>query len=357
MKIPSVMEDFIVDDMTPKQVQHVKPVLPGKATGRVSEIYAQIRTDFQLVPPLTLFSPSPELLGGVWSLWREAQFAEGNVPRAFTEAVAAAVSSINTCPYCVDAHSGMLHASSDHDVVNGIVDNKAGLIKDERMRNLVNWAKSTLTPDAEVIKAPPFHVDDAPEILGTAFIYHFVNRMVNIFLPESPLPVPTGIKTLRKSATRMFGATVAKNIVARKVTPGESLRFVPEVRLPEEFFWAAGNRSLASALAGLNKIIEEAGQKTLAEETRDAVISALASWNGEDMGLSRCWVDPMINKTSVSHRAETRLTLLTALAPHQVDSKIISEFRGRKPDDASLLNATAWSSFAAARRVASWLAN
>ncbi len=355
MKIPTSIENWVVDGMTPKQVRHVKPVLPARANGRLADIYAQIRRDFQLVPPLTMFSPAPELLSGVWSIWRETQFAVGKVARPFTEAVAAAVSRINDCPYCVDAHTGMLHASSDHDVADAILRDCGETITDPRMRKTVKWAVATLTPDDGTLKQPPFTRDEAPEMIGTAVVYHFVNRMVNIFLPPTPMPVPAGSQGMRRLATQVFGATVGKNIAARKPVPGESLRFIPESALPDDLAWASSNASVAVAFAGCAKILELAGERALPGPVRDLFHQQLRSWRGNSMGIGRHWLEKPIADLSDQHKPAARLTLLTALAPHQVDDTIIRSFRESQAGELELLEATAWASFFAARRIGSWL--
>jgi len=166
------LENVIVDDMTPKQVRYVTPVTARNATGQTREIYRQIRRDFQLVPPLTLFSPSPTLLARVWSIWRESQFALGKVDRAVTEAVSAAISGLNTCPYCVDAHSGMLHALAENKVVTALRRNNNNLIRNDTLRRIVEWAQATRNPGAEILSSPPFNREAAPEIIGTAIVYH-----------------------------------------------------------------------------------------------------------------------------------------------------------------------------------------
>ncbi len=355
MKIPDSVENWIIDDMTPKQVRYVQPVLLGKATGRVAEIYGQIRHDFQLVLPLTMFSPVPGLLGAVWSLWRETQFAVGSVPRPVTEAVAATVSRLNACPYCVDAHSGMLHASADHDVVDAIMSDNSELIRDARMKRIVEWAAATRSPNAEILRSPPFTQEEAPEIIGTAMTYHFVNRMVSIFLSASPLPVPAGRQGLRRVATRVFGATVGKNIVARKPEPGASLRYLPEVGNVEKFSWASTNSNVAAALAGCEALIEAEGRNALPDAIRASINKVLQQWQGEWQGLGRQWLEEAIEGVSDAHKPAARLALLTTLAPHQIDDKIIQSFRDSQPSDRDLLGTTAWASFAAAQRIGSWL--
>jgi alkylhydroperoxidase family enzyme len=64
----------------------------------------QAAREFQMVPPITIHSADPQLMAGLWCLTREASVV-GAKGRAAREAVAAAVSRLNACPYCVTVHS------------------------------------------------------------------------------------------------------------------------------------------------------------------------------------------------------------------------------------------------------------
>ena len=88
---------------------------PRVTASSLSErVLKQIRQEFGAeVEPFTLHLPVPELLAGVWMACRETLLA-GNGTREAKEVVATAVSALNQCPYCVDAHSMMfLGASGD----------------------------------------------------------------------------------------------------------------------------------------------------------------------------------------------------------------------------------------------------
>jgi len=113
------IENRLFDNMV-SQINHVQAVAPDRAEGLTAEVYQQLRTDFQVAPPLTLHSASPTVLAGAWAIARESQIATGRVRRDLKEAAAGAVSSINACPYCVDAHTAMLYASSQHDTATAI---------------------------------------------------------------------------------------------------------------------------------------------------------------------------------------------------------------------------------------------
>ncbi|MFK5951238.1 MAG: carboxymuconolactone decarboxylase family protein [Methylococcales bacterium] len=302
-----------------------------------------------------MFSPSATLLAGVWSIWRESQFAVGKVDRSVTEAISSAVSRLNTCPYCVDTHSGMLHALSEHKVVLALRQNNNDLIQDDKLRRIVEWSQATRDPDAEIISSPPFSHEEAPEIIGTTIVYHFINRMANIFLEPSPLPVPNNWNRTKNIALRVFGATVAKRIVNRKPKPGESLQFIHQSTLPPDLAWAGYNDDISAAFAAFSSMIEKSGQEALTEAGRSLIQQRIQSWQGEDMGLSKVWANDILENFTDEDKSAGELALLTALAPHQINKNIISQFRSVHPSDEALLNITAWASFSAARRIGEWL--
>lgn len=261
----------------------------------------------------------------------------------------------HTCPYCVDAHSGMLHALSEHSVVLALRQNNNDLVRDSKLRGIMEWSLATRDPDAEIVKSPPFTRDEAPEIIGTAVIYHFVNRMANIFLESSPLPVPAGWKGTKKVALRIFGATVAKRIVKRAPKPGESLQFITQSVLPPDLAWAKNSDSIAAAFASFALTIGKVVEGLLSETARNVIQQRILSWRGEDMGLSKAWLYDALENMAEADKPAGEIALLTAFSPHQIGADTINRFRSIHPGDAALLNITAWASFSTARRIGAWL--
>src|SRR5262249_12177605 len=133
-----MIAETIIERMA-QTIQYVKPVPYRSATGLTAEVYQQMRADFLPIPLLTLHSPVPEVMAGVWSILRETLLA-GQVDRAHKEVVAATVSKTNACPFCVDAHTLMLEATSDHDAAGAILSGDYDRIHDEQLRALVQWA-------------------------------------------------------------------------------------------------------------------------------------------------------------------------------------------------------------------------
>jgi AhpD family alkylhydroperoxidase len=332
-------------------IKYVTPVPYAAATGLTADVYQQMQADFLPVPPLTLHSPAPQLIAGVWSILRET-LDTGQVERALKEAVAAAVSKTNTCPYCVDVHTSMLHATADHDAADAILRGDYDRIHNQQFKALVQWVLARTTPQANGALPPPFAPGDASEIIGTAVAFHYINRMVNVFLGETFLPVPAALKGV---TGRLFGATVGKRFISRSVRPGDSLQFVPQAKLPDDLSWAAANPAVAGAFAGFAEVVEAAGDAVLPEPVRMLVSNYVRAWRGEAMGMSRRWVEDAVVELKGEHRTAARLALLTALASYQVDASVVEGFQSHCPGDAQLIAAAAWASFTAARRVGTWL--
>ncbi len=331
---------------------YIQPVAIGSAEGLVTQVYAQIKRDFgAIVAPFALHSPSPKLLAGAWMVCRETELV-GNVRRSIKEAVAATVSKINQCPYCVDAHTIMLHATAEHEVARVISEESLAQISDPEIRAIVQWASATRSPGSSLLLSPPFSLQEAPEIIGTAVFYHYINRMVRVLLGETPLP--SSRHWLRAASKRIAGWFFSRS-VRRLKSPGESLRFLPEAELPADLAWAKTVPTIAEAFARFAAVMEDEGEHALSEEVRGYVEECVQTWNGEDIGMSRRWCEQRLNVLDDASKAAGRLALLTALAPYQVDERVVSDFRAYYPEDEILLGALAWASFTAARRIGTWL--
>lgn len=333
-------------------IKHIQPISNASASDLLAQAYPQIKRDFgALVEPFTLHAPAPRLLAGVWMAARETELV-GSVRSEIKEAVAAAVSQLNQCLYCVDAHTMMLDATSAHGISTAISHEQDDQIQDVSVRQIVAWAKATRSPGDPLLQKPPFSETEAPEIIGTAVAFHYINRMVDIFLDETPLPSNRG--WLKGTLKRMAGWYFSR-AAWRQKTIGTSLTLLPEAELPVDLGWAAASPTISSAFARWAAVIEIAGQETLPANVRAVVREHVAAWNGESPGLSRNWVETAIAGLADSEKPAARLALLTALAPYQIDENIIVAFRAHEPEDEKLIAATAWASFTAARRVGSWL--
>jgi AhpD family alkylhydroperoxidase len=325
----------------PNFYRYTRPVSPRAAHGQIAEIYAQLRRDLgSVADPVALHAPHPSLLAGAWAILRET-LVVGQAPRGLKEAVAATVSTRNRCPWCVDIHGMMLAASGHGEARSAIAAQQAETIADPQLRSVVAWAAQPL------LEPPPGDPALAPELVGTAVTFHYLNRMVNVLLIESFLPR----SGLIRSALTAALPVLLHSLAHRTVTPGESLRWLPDAELPEELRWAGSDSPIARAFAGFALAVEEHGQAVLPPHVQMLVRDYLATWDGAAPGLSRGWVEPAVRGLAAPDATAARLALLAGLASYQIEDALVTAFQQHHPGDASLVAALAWASFAAARRI------
>jgi len=333
-------------------IKFVQPVAPNSTDGLVARVYPQIKKEFgALAEPFTLHSPSPELLAGSWSACRESLLV-GAVSRKVKEAVAATVSRINQCPYCVDAHTIMLNATSTHGLAEAIFHQQDDQIRDAEVRSVVEWAAATRSPGAKVLLSPPFSQENAPEIIGTALFFHYVNRMVGVLLSDTPLP--SNHPLLKGFLKRMASWFFSKTIRLSKPL-GASLELLPESELPADFSWAKTSPNIAGAFARFAAVVNRAGRECIPQDVRDCTMEQVRTWDGKDPRLGRHWVEEAMKGLDEKSKNIGRLVLLTALAPYQVDEEVVNTFTTHIPGDKRLLAALAWGSFTAVRKIGTWL--
>ena len=332
-------------------IRYVPAVLPRAAQGTVARVYAQVQRDFgMLAPPVALHAPAPVPLAACWLILRETTLAPGLVGRAAKETVATAVSVANTCPYCVEVHSTTLRGLARGRDAAAVAGGKAGSVTDPALRRIAEWATAgTLRQSAA--HAPPVPDGQIPELVGVAVAFHYLNRMVNVFLSESPMPA--GTPAVVRAGMRRVLARLMRRIANRTREPGTSLDLLPAAPLPADLDWAAGNPTVAGALARAAAAID--ATTVVPQPVRDLMAVRLAEWDGQPPGLGRAWATDAVAELPATDRAAGRLALLTALASYQVDAGVVEEFRRTRRDDRSLIELTAWASLAAARTAASWL--
>jgi AhpD family alkylhydroperoxidase len=336
-------------------VKYIRPIRHEAATGLVAAVYAQVAMDFQILPPLTLYSPVPRLLAGAWCVVRETLLV-GPVPRIHKEVVATAVSQANACAYCADAHSMMLGGGGAAPIASALRGAQPELIDDPVLRSLAIWAWKTRSATDQSLRTPPFNADSAAQIIGTAVAFHFINRVVDVFLDRSPLNLPLGLRWARGLLGRIAERTFARRLVNISPIPGQSLHLLPAVQLSSEFYWARANPLVGAAFSRLAAVIDELGCRVIPADVRELVSARVARWQGEPMGASRSWVEDEIRPLEEASKAVGRLAMLTALASFQVDANVVEGSRALLyDDDEALLGTVAWAAFAAARRIGAWL--
>ncbi|WP_410649177.1 carboxymuconolactone decarboxylase family protein [Amycolatopsis sp. cmx-4-54] len=296
-----------------REVRYVRPVPFGRATGLVRDVYGRLERDFGiLAPPVALHSPSPAVLAASWVMLRESLVAKGETSRADREVVATLVSRGNSCPYCVEVHGMALDSLGRSSVASAIAEGRP--VTDPRAGSLSAGARAELT--------------------AVAFAFHYLNRVVSVFLAPSPLPssVPDSARAKAKAVLGRFLRPV------EGASPGESLDLLPPGS--GDFGWANGNPVVADAFSRASSAF---AALPVPSAVREVVERELSTWDGSSPGLSRSWVDAFDD-------LGVRLALVVAKAPYQVDDALIA---AAGLADRELIELVGWASFAAAARVVS----
>ncbi|MEY9211873.1 carboxymuconolactone decarboxylase family protein [Thermobifida halotolerans] len=329
------------------QVRHVRVARPGAVTGLVAEVFAQMERDFgMLAPPVALHSPAPRVLAASWVMLRETLLAGGRADRAAKEAVAAAVSLGNSCPYCVEVHGATLGGLVRSPDSAAIAEGRIEEVADARLRALAEWARAGA---ARREAGTPLTEAQRSEFVGVAATFHYLNRMVNVFLPDSPLPRGTP-GSARPGVRRLLG-WLTRPGRGRDPEPGRSLALLPAAPPAAEPSWARAAPHVAGAVARASAAVDAAGERSVPPAVRALLARRLADWDGRPPGLSRAWVEEAVAGLAADERPAGRLALLTALASYQVDQGVVDAFRARGPGDRELVELTSWASLAAALRV------
>ncbi len=340
-------------------IRYLHPVPPASATGLVAEVYSQARREFGLLPPIPLHSPLPRLLAGAWCVLRET-LVTGQVGRPVKEALAASISLLNRCPYCIDAHTLMLAAAGERDAARALAAGKPDALRNEGFREVVAWGAAHRSPGAVPLSRPPFPPAETSEMIGTAMAFHYINRMAHVFLPESAYPLPPAVHWAKGWVRKLVAGRYTALVSAHHV-PGESLALLEPAELPADLPWAQGNPHVAGAFARFAAAVEEAVQDALHERVRERVLERLEAWDGTDPGLGGLGEKNLdaagtaLGGIPGEERSAGRLAILTALASYRVDGDVVAAYRVRRPADSQLLGAVSWVSYVSARQVGRWL--
>ncbi|HEV2347656.1 MAG TPA: carboxymuconolactone decarboxylase family protein [Actinocrinis sp.] len=336
------------------QIRWVTPVRRGAADRRISAIYREMERILGVIsPPVALHSPAPDALAACWVMLYETLFAPGRMDRAAKEAVATAVSVGNSCPYCVTIHSTMLRTLDHVQGADAIEEDHTESIADPAVRAISEWARASVRADSAAGYEPPFPATHAPEAVGVAVVFHYFNRMVNVFVRDAPLPplVPNAALPVVLPGLSLLMSWAYRH----EAPPGASLDLLPAGPLPPALSWSAGNTHIAQAFARASSAVEAAGRRSVPAAVRDLVLAQLAGWDGGPKGLSRAWADEAVEALPADQRPAGRLALLVAFASYQVDDAVVAAVQATGVTDAALVELVSWASLAAAGRASGWM--
>jgi AhpD family alkylhydroperoxidase len=305
----------------PTPFRYVTPVAPKAADGQVGGVYRQLARDFGLarMPLFMALSPAPDVLAATWAMLRESLVA-GHASRTDKEVVAIAVSLANQCPFCVSAHTVLLHATGAHRLAETVA--RGDTPADPRHARLFAWGTATRTPG---MTAPPVPSDVAAEHIGTALAFHFINRMVSALLTDDVLP--GGLQRWR--LVRSLAGRVMAGATRRRQPSGRSLPLLTGSPMSETPAWAAGSPSgpaMATAFAAL-RTAATGGGELLGPQARLAVRDEVEAWDGTHPSLTAGRPSDRLDALPAVDRPGARLALLAAMAPYRVADGDVAEWR------------------------------
>ena len=281
--------------------------------------------------PFLIHSSVPNLLAGIWALFRETQIAS-QVPRVDLETIALIIAQQNQCPWCIEAHSTAL--------ANTTVNEK-----------IAKCAKAIQNPDDPALKNPPFKPELQNEYIAAVLLWQYINRMTNALLIDSAW---IAFGQFKQPYLKLMSWVFEKFVLTKPNKAGLSLEFLETHHLPKQLEFAK-TPNIAVALSYLHHTLQTRIDTALPLEVQVFCLQKIEEWRGQKMGLSRQWVIEMVTELSEEHKATAKLVLLTAFAAYQIDQNIIDQYRKYYPEDAALVIATAWASYHTATRIISWL--
>lgn len=168
---------------------YLNTVTPEKATDQLKAIYDGLLTMFPMVPKIFIAqSIRPDLLEPMTMYIKRLLFDTHALSRATKELIAAYVSKLNACAYCVDAHSAMAMAQGfTRDQVKSIIEDVQGSsLIDEKTKILLQLAeKITKTPHqihvGTIAQLKEHGVSDEElfEAIAVASLFNYMDRMAD----------------------------------------------------------------------------------------------------------------------------------------------------------------------------------
>ncbi|MEL7001332.1 MAG: carboxymuconolactone decarboxylase family protein [Bacteroidota bacterium] len=327
-------------------IKYIGSVKDRMAADKVKEIYKELKNDMgDVVEPISLHAINPELLEGIWNILREVVVVNGKMTRIQKEAIGAAVSEANRCNYCVDAHTIMLIGLKDYATASAIVKRKPDMINDTLLRNLVKWSLDTRNFNSVIIKFPPFSSQQAPEAIGTAVFFHYLNRMVSAFLGPTILPVNINFLkgSMKKMAGKMFASTLSRE-KEQKIFKPKNFDNVLD-RIP----WTLCNPQVRHVYSQFYLTLNSLAEKYVPEEVRKFINNELNNWDGVDQFITTD-KDAKLQDVSEQHQELAGVLYTQAFAPHKININDIEKLKRLFPQDTdeAILVSFAWASFQAA---------
>eukprot|EP01025_Chloroclados_australasicus_P052285 TRINITY_DN6089_c0_g1_i2.p2 TRINITY_DN6089_c0_g1~~TRINITY_DN6089_c0_g1_i2.p2 ORF type:complete len:370 (+),score=35.84 TRINITY_DN6089_c0_g1_i2:2366-3475(+) len=339
---------------------------------QIKQEFIPLELDQKQHNPQALHLFDESLMIGHWSTLREILVVPGRFSRSEKEVLAAFVSKANECRFCVNAHTtfatGYGHKEFDNSVQSAIQQGAPELLDNARLREIMEWFYHGNNQNT-INKRVPFSKEDAPELLGTAFLFNYVNRLVDIIstrdevMPDLPWIIQYLIRTFPMLVQFMnwIVATLLPKMTVKAPAPGLSSNFhtyTPEM-LPKEFEWCAANEHIAAAFTAFAKAVDSLRDQYIPKNLQDIVAKFVDDeYDGSPAPISRNWVNKYlegkVQDLSEGEIWAAKYMLLTVAARFQVDEQYENQLRDYYPSVEQRRSMCIWAAFKAAQKVAHW---
>jgi AhpD family alkylhydroperoxidase len=353
--LPRRLRFWLFETLSLKTMRYVHAIPRRTATGLVAQVYEMIEEDFFINGSLTSRSKVPRLMAGIWTAGRESILVDDRLDRTTKEAMNAALSQVNDCPYCGDMLISLVHAGGKHEAASCIFAENEAHIANSTLGKRLSWVKSVATPGTKMDTPVPFTAEQLPEAIAALMAMSDINRFSHVVMDGSPVSAPLGLQSVKAAALRLFGGEL-RATHGNPLTSGRALQLLPPAPLPTDMQWAAPNPRIADALARWAAVVELEASCVVSTEVQELVVRNLHHWDGELMPLSRSWVDSEVAALSGQDRAIARLALVLAKAPYQLDETLVEDVLREDRCEERFIRVLAWASFSGARRFAERIA-
>src|SRR5215831_18720115 len=253
--LPRRFRFWLFETLSLKTMRYVHAIPRRKAAGLVAQVYEMIEDDFFINGSLTSRSKVPPLMAGIWTVGRESILVDDHLDRTTKEAMNAALSQVNDCPYCGDMLISLVHASGKHDAASCIFAENEAHITNSTLRKRLTWVKSIATPGVKMDVPVPFTVEELPEVIAALMAMSDINRFSHVVMDGSPVNAPFGLQRAKAAALRLFGGEL-RAAHGERLIPGRALSLLPPASLPPDMRWATPHPRIAEALARWTAVVE-----------------------------------------------------------------------------------------------------
>lgn len=167
----------------------LKVTEPEHGSGQLQKSYEMLQTMFQTVPKVFVAqSIRPDLLESIVQYVNRLLIETHALPRSTKELIAAYVSKLNACAYCVDAHSAMAMAQGfTQDQVQSILENidDSPLI-DDKTKLILHFSETITRNSYKIYEGTLQDLRDHGctdeelfESIAVASLFNFMDRMAD----------------------------------------------------------------------------------------------------------------------------------------------------------------------------------